>query len=214
MAQRPRNTSPGDATGRKKAELAAEQSEQSKARGEEIALANAEKSEQDQNAVFDPATGEVVEDEARAQTIVDAENARAIHSIGLAPGTRQVGMLGTETDDFGNMTVDGQSDLNGSVQTNDTAIIGAGPETPFQVLGASPEAEKVRRKVGAEPTVAGPIDYGVQVVESPTTTIRVNADLEQVTIGLGNTFTFEEGKQYRVPQFVADHLEERGYVWH
>lgn len=50
--------------------------------------------------------------------------------------------------------------------------------------------------------------------ESPVRTIRVNADLEKVTIGVGQNYTFREGEKYRVPAHVADHLEEKGYVWH
>lgn len=51
-------------------------------------------------------------------------------------------------------------------------------------------------------------------VAEPHRTIRVNANLEAVTIGVGNTFDFEEGRKYRVPKAVADHLEEKHYVWH
>lgn len=44
--------------------------------------------------------------------------------------------------------------------------------------------------------------------------IRVNTKLEDVTIGQGNHYTFEEGKRYKVPAHVAAHLEEKGYIWH
>lgn len=44
--------------------------------------------------------------------------------------------------------------------------------------------------------------------------IRINADLENVTIGAGNNYTFREGEKYKVPAMVAQHLEEKGYVWH
>lgn len=47
-----------------------------------------------------------------------------------------------------------------------------------------------------------------------TVVIRINSDLEEVTIGAGNVFTFHEGERYRVPLKVAQHLEEKGYVWH
>lgn len=50
-------------------------------------------------------------------------------------------------------------------------------------------------------------------VQSEFATIRVNCDLEKVTIGQGNEFDFKEGQVYRVPRFVADHLEYLGYVW-
>jgi hypothetical protein len=47
-----------------------------------------------------------------------------------------------------------------------------------------------------------------------TVVLRVNTDLEDVTIGAGNNYTFMEGQAYRVPRHVYDHLEEKGYVWH
>jgi hypothetical protein len=42
------------------------------------------------------------------------------------------------------------------------------------------------------------------------TLIRSLYDLEDVTIGYGNTFTFREGYRYKVPRWVAGHLEEKG----
>lgn len=44
--------------------------------------------------------------------------------------------------------------------------------------------------------------------------IRVNADLENVTLGYGNVVDFKEGNRYRVPRWVAEHLDEKGLVWH
>ncbi|WP_063728988.1 hypothetical protein [Streptomyces sp. RTd22] len=52
------------------------------------------------------------------------------------------------------------------------------------------------------------------VVEEAPREIRVNANLTDVVIGQGNYFTFEVGVPYRVPAFVANHLEEKGLVWH
>lgn len=40
--------------------------------------------------------------------------------------------------------------------------------------------------------------------------IRSLYDVEDVTIGYGNTFTFREGYRYKVPRWVASHLEEKG----
>jgi hypothetical protein len=54
----------------------------------------------------------------------------------------------------------------------------------------------------------------VVAVEEPYVTIRVNTDLEQVTIGYGNNYDFEVGRNYRVPRHVAEHLEEKGVVYH
>lgn len=46
-----------------------------------------------------------------------------------------------------------------------------------------------------------------------TRVIRVAVDLEDVTIGAGNQYTFRRGKKYKVPKHVADHLEEKGLLW-
>jgi hypothetical protein len=54
----------------------------------------------------------------------------------------------------------------------------------------------------------------VRQVEDQSVVVRLNDDLEQVTIGAGNEYNFVAGQQYRVPKMVADHLEEKGYVWH
>ncbi|GHB52414.1 hypothetical protein GCM10010331_45000 [Streptomyces xanthochromogenes] len=59
----------------------------------------------------------------------------------------------------------------------------------------------------------------VEIVESPVIVsvsdreMRVVEDLEDVTIGYGNTFSFEAGRTYKVPAFVYNHLAEKGYVW-
>lgn len=53
-----------------------------------------------------------------------------------------------------------------------------------------------------------------QMSESAHRTIRVNQDIEQMTVGAGNTYDFVVGQKYRVPRHIADHLEEKGLVWH
>lgn len=49
--------------------------------------------------------------------------------------------------------------------------------------------------------------------------MRVNSDIDQMTFGKNpdgtlNNFDFEEGRRYKVPQAIYDHLDELGYVWH
>ena len=55
-----------------------------------------------------------------------------------------------------------------------------------------------------------------EVVRSSTATIRVDADIEDMTYGMRNgepnNYTFKEGVSYRVPLPVAEHLNERGLV--
>jgi len=50
-------------------------------------------------------------------------------------------------------------------------------------------------------------------VESPTRTITPITNLEQVTFGSGNHYTFEEGRKYVVPLELARHLSSKGLLW-
>lgn len=50
--------------------------------------------------------------------------------------------------------------------------------------------------------------------EAQHRTIRVNQDIEQMTIGAGTSYDFVTGQKYRVPVHIANHLEEKGLVWH
>lgn len=77
----------------------------------------------------------------------------------------------------------------------------------------------VAQPVNANPTLPGRpavVEVAPQpvVVSGGQKKIRVNSKLEDVTIGQGNHFTFEEGKTYLVDAHVAQHLEEKGYVYH
>lgn len=54
----------------------------------------------------------------------------------------------------------------------------------------------------------------ITVLEAPHRTIRINSDLDSVTIGVGQHYSFREGEKYKVPAQVAEHLEEKGFVWH
>ena len=76
---------------------------------------------------------------------------------------------------------------------------------------AAAEAELQRAALNDDVQV---LDGDVETRERPDRTIIVNTDLEQVTIGAGNHYSFNEGEKYRVPAHVADHLEEKGLIWH
>jgi|SRR6059058_2933747 len=43
---------------------------------------------------------------------------------------------------------------------------------------------------------------------------RVNENLENVTIGVGNHYDFEVGRDYKGPVSIYEHLDERGLIWH
>lgn len=43
-------------------------------------------------------------------------------------------------------------------------------------------------------------------------TIRVVEDIENMTFGAGNYFSFKAGQKYQVTRNLATHLEEKGYL--
>jgi hypothetical protein len=71
----------------------------------------------------------------------------------------------------------------------------------------------------ARPTPSNPmevVDLGDEpvTVEEEWKVIRVNTDIEQMTYGVGNEYTFLRGKRYRVPFHLYQWLESRGVVYH
>lgn len=64
-----------------------------------------------------------------------------------------------------------------------------------------------------KPTVIDEIeDLGVDLADD-TTVIRVAEDLDMVTIGVGNHYSFRAGQKYKVPSQVATHLKEKGLLY-
>ena len=55
-----------------------------------------------------------------------------------------------------------------------------------------------------EPTVVGS--------QNDSVTIRVVQDIESMTLGAGNFYSFKAGQKYQVSRQVAQHLEEKGYL--
>jgi hypothetical protein len=43
--------------------------------------------------------------------------------------------------------------------------------------------------------------------------IRTITDIEDMTYGVGNSYTFKAGVKYRVPSGLARYLEDLGYIW-
>lgn len=82
------------------------------------------------------------------------------------------------------------------------------------------EAALLAEPVDYTAKVAEVRDDGEQVeVEQPKVKIRVKAKLEQMTFGKtsGGDLTFydfEPGRDYIVPKALADHLEEKDFIWH
>lgn len=84
-------------------------------------------------------------------------------------------------------------------------------------LMAEVEAEENAKPVdytnGPTPP-AEELDIATEVeLEEPTRTIIPNTNLESVTFGAGNHYTFEEGRKYVVPRDLANHLSSKGLLW-
>lgn len=43
--------------------------------------------------------------------------------------------------------------------------------------------------------------------------IRTITDIDEMTYGVGNVYTFKAGVKYSVPRDLADYLEGLGYIW-
>ena len=68
-------------------------------------------------------------------------------------------------------------------------------------------------KVGEVPTVIDEVEsLGVESADD-SSVIRVAEDLDFVTIGVGNHYSFKAGQKYKVPKNVAAHLQEKGYLY-
>ena len=49
--------------------------------------------------------------------------------------------------------------------------------------------------------------------EGDMVVIRTITDIEDMTYGVGNNYTFKAGVKYRVPSHLATYLEQLGYIW-
>lgn len=55
-------------------------------------------------------------------------------------------------------------------------------------------------------------EVGVSV-NNDKVVIRTITDIDEMTYGVGNTYTFKSGVKYAVPRDLADYLEGLGYIW-
>lgn len=56
-------------------------------------------------------------------------------------------------------------------------------------------------------------NLGVTINGDDMVVIRTTHDIEDMTFGVGNNYSFRAGVQYRVPMSVARHLAGLGYTW-
>ena len=55
-------------------------------------------------------------------------------------------------------------------------------------------------------------ELGVSVTND-TVIIRTITDIEDMTFGVGNSYSFKQGVRYKVPRDLADYLQGLGYIW-
>lgn len=85
-------------------------------------------------------------------------------------------------------------------------------------IAAQIEAESLERDVFDPKKPDSPIvldeieNVGVSTANDMVV-IRTITDIEDMTFGVGNTYTFKAGVKYRVPSALANYLEDLGYIW-
>ena len=79
---------------------------------------------------------------------------------------------------------------------------------------AEADANSVTDLTGTTPVVVDSVEEVEASLSESTVVIRVNEDIDDMTLGVGTLYTFKMGQKYKVPKAVADHLEEKGFVWH
>ena len=73
--------------------------------------------------------------------------------------------------------------------------------------------EVVDMTIPSVPTVLDEVvSVGVELADD-TVVVRVAENIENMTLGAGNNYSFEAGKKYKVAKHVATHLQEKGYLY-
>jgi len=85
-------------------------------------------------------------------------------------------------------------------------------------IASAVEADRLENEVvdltvpGAATVIDEVESVGVTTADE-STVVRVAEDLEFVTIGVGQHFSFKAGQKYKVAKHVAAHLQEKGYLY-
>lgn len=89
-------------------------------------------------------------------------------------------------------------------------IVEGRTEEPQPASGERRDSQQQVRRQGAQ--AAAVEQREAPKVEQAHRVMRVNTDLEDITIGKDNHYTFRVGVPYKVPAYVYEHLTEKGYV--
>lgn len=74
------------------------------------------------------------------------------------------------------------------------------------------DTEVIDATVPNRPTVVVDKVTTVGKQDGETVEIRVVSDIENMTLGSGNNYSFRAGQKYQVTKHVAQHLKEKGYL--
>ena len=85
-------------------------------------------------------------------------------------------------------------------------------------IAAQVEAESLENNVfdpkkPDAPLVLDDIENVGETTANDTVIIRTITDIEEMTYGVGNHYTFKAGVKYRVSSGLARYLEDLGYIW-
>lgn len=82
------------------------------------------------------------------------------------------------------------------------------------VQAAKDETEILDLSIPNKPTtILDEVETVGVALADDTVVVRVAEDLEHMTIGAGNNYSFKAGKKYKVSKHVASHLQEKGYLY-
>jgi len=194
---------PGDATGKENERLRKENADAIRAAATQTTLVNpppvVEQTDQvvDYTDGGDPNTG--TPQEARLITMEEAtaDGSPVVSSLDIPEGEIDIDSL-----------PDGKTDVLPEILANE--------QEPQPAHGERRDSQQeVRRQETPEAPPQrsrGPQRQQAPKVEQAHRILRVNTDLEDITIGKDNHFTFRVGVPYKVQAHVYDHLDEKGYV--
>ena len=85
-------------------------------------------------------------------------------------------------------------------------------------IAAQVEAESLEKDVfdpkhPEAPLVLDEIETVGVSVNNERVIVRTITDIEDMTFGVGNHYTFKAGVKYSVPKELASYLEQLGYIW-
>jgi hypothetical protein len=169
----------GDFTGAQRQQLAEEKAAELAERQQEIGLVNQVDIVNEEEGIWDPSTGQVME---------------------LSPDAAEKIRQAEEP-----VTVDTDPILDPSVP-----VPGYDPMKDFQ------DTQIQQRKVQHSVNTLEVQDLGPEpmTVDTEWKVIRVNTDIEDMTYGVGTSYTFLRGRRYRVPFPLYQWLESRGVIYH